>query len=165
MKDLEMNSKFTKNTMSWKRKSGPDIWFNPPFSLSVITNICKYFLHSITKRFPKGHRFHKIFNRNNLELSYSTTRNMASHISAYNKNVLDSKIEAEVKTCKHFAYPCPLQNNAMKEGPHVYQVDVSTNRTTKTYYGLAGTTFKKRYGNHRSNLENREEFDEKSKKS
>ena len=48
---------------------------------------------------------------------------MASHISAYNKNVLDSKIEAEVKTCKHFAYPCPLQNNAMKEGPLVYQVD------------------------------------------
>ena len=90
---------------------------------------------------------------------------MACHISAYNKKVLDSKIEAEVKTCKHFAYPCPLQNNTMKEGPHVYQVDVSTNRTTKTYHGLAGTTFKKRYGNHRSNLENREEFDEKSKKS
>ena len=105
MKDLEMNSKFTKNTMSWKRKSGPDIWFNPPFSLSVITNICKYFLHSITKRFPKGHRFHKIFNRNNLELSYSTTRNMASHISAYNKNVLDSK-----KTfC--ISMPSPKQRN------------------------------------------------------
>ena len=35
---------------------------------------------------------------------------------------------------------------------------MSTNRTTKTYYGLAGTTFKKRYGGHRSNLENREDY-------
>ena len=77
---------------------------------------------------------------------------MASHISAHNKKVLNSKIEAEVKTCKHFEYPCPLQNRC-NEGPLVYQADVSTNRTTKTYYGLAGTTFKKRYRNHRSNRE------------
>ena len=40
----------------------------------------------------------------------------------------------------------------------VYQANVSTNRTTKTYYGLAGTTFKKRYGGRRSNLENREDY-------
>jgi hypothetical protein len=79
---------------------------------------------------------------------------MASHISARNKN---SKIKAEVKICKHFAYPCPLQNRC-NEGPLVYQADVSTNRTNKTYYGLAGRTFKKRYGNHRSNLENREDY-------
>ena len=55
------------------RKSRPTIWFNPPFSSSVKTNICAHFLHLITKHFPKGHRFHKIFNQNNLELSYSTT--------------------------------------------------------------------------------------------
>ena len=82
---------------------------------------------------------------------------MASHISAHNKKVLNSKIEAEVKTCKHFAHPCPLQNRC-NEGPLVYQADVSTNRTTKTYYGLAGTTFMRRYGNHKSNLENREDY-------
>ena len=82
---------------------------------------------------------------------------MASHISAHNKKVLNSKIEAEVKTRKHFAHPCPLQNRC-NEGPLVYQADVSTNRTTKTYYGLAGTTFMRRYGNHKSNLENREDY-------
>ena len=72
-----------------KRKSRPTIYFNPPFSLSVETNIGGRFLHLINKHFPKGHRFHKIFNRNNLKLSYSTTRNMASHISAHNKKVLN----------------------------------------------------------------------------
>ena len=69
--------KFTPNTKSRKRKSRPKIWFNPPFSLSVKTNIGARFLHLINKHFPKGHRFHKLFNRNNLKVSYSTTRNMA----------------------------------------------------------------------------------------
>ena len=64
----------------------------------------------------------------NLQLKYLET-NMASHISAHNKKVLNSKIEAEVKTCKHFAYPCPLQNRC-NDGPLVYQADVSTNPTT-----------------------------------
>ena len=43
-------------------------------------------------------------------------------------------------------------------GHPVYQADVSTHRATKTYYGLAETTFKKRYGGHRINLENREDY-------
>ena len=81
---------------------------------------------------------------------------MASHISAHNKKVLNPKMEAPVEQCVHRAYPCPLQDRC-NEGPLVYQADVSTTNTTKTYYGLAGTTFKKRHGGHRSNLENRED--------
>ena len=82
---------------------------------------------------------------------------MASHISAHNKKVLNPKMDAPVEKCVHRAYPCPLQNKC-NEGPLVYQADVSTTNTTKTYYGLAGTTFKKRYGGHRSNLQNREDY-------
>ena len=149
--------KYTPNTKKRKRKSRPTIYFNPPFSLSVETNIGARFLHLINKHFPKGHRFHKIFNQNNLKLSYSTTRNMASHISAHNKKVLNPKMDAPVEKCVHRAYPCPLQDKC-NEGPLVYQADVSTTNTTKTYYGLAGTTFKKRYGGHRSNLQNREDY-------
>ena len=81
---------------------------------------------------------------------------MASHISAHNKKVLNPKMEAPVEKCVHRAYPCPLQDRC-NEGPLVYQADVSTTNVTKTYYGLAGTTFKKRYSGHRSNLENRED--------
>ena len=51
----------------------------------------------------------------------------------------------------------PLQNRC-NEGPLVYQADVSTNRTTQTYYDLAGTTFMRRYGNHKSKLENKEDY-------
>ena len=42
------------------------------------------------------------------------------------------------------------------EGPLVYQADVTTRNITKTYYGLAGSTFKQRYYGHRNNLLNRE---------
>ena len=66
------------------------------------------------KHLPKGHRFHKIFNRNYLKLSYSTTRNMASHISAHNKKVLNPKMEAPMETCVHRAYYTLSKIDVMK---------------------------------------------------
>jgi hypothetical protein len=39
------------------------IWFNPPFSKSVNTNIGREFLSLIDKHFPLQHKLHKIFNR------------------------------------------------------------------------------------------------------
>ena len=40
------------------------IWFNPLYSQNVKTNIGKTFLKLLKKHFPKGHKLHKIFNRN-----------------------------------------------------------------------------------------------------
>ena len=45
--------KFTPNTKKRKRKSRPTIWFNPPFSLSVKTNIGGRFLHLIKNIYQK----------------------------------------------------------------------------------------------------------------
>ena len=42
------------------------IWFNPPYSRAVITNIAKEFLQLIDLHFPPSNKFHKIFNRNNV---------------------------------------------------------------------------------------------------
>ena len=42
------------------------IWFNPPFSANVATNIGRKFLKAIDECFPKGHPLHKICNRNTL---------------------------------------------------------------------------------------------------
>ena len=49
------------------------IWFNPPFSKSVITKVGHCFLKLLDKHFPKNHKFHKIFNRNTVKVSYSCT--------------------------------------------------------------------------------------------
>ena len=51
------------------------IWFNPPFSQNVKTNIGKLFLKLVKKHFPKHHRLHKIFNPNTVKLSYSSMSN------------------------------------------------------------------------------------------
>ena len=49
------------------------IWFNPPFSKNVSTNIGKRFLNLIDRHFPKTHKLYKIFNRNTVKLSYTKT--------------------------------------------------------------------------------------------
>ena len=46
------------------------IWFNPPYSRAVITNVAKKFLQLIDLHFPPLNKFHKIFNRNNVKVSY-----------------------------------------------------------------------------------------------
>ena len=58
------------NTKNRKRNI---IWFNPPFSLNVSTNIGKKFFSLLGKHFPKTHQLHKLFNRNNVKVSYFTT--------------------------------------------------------------------------------------------
>ena len=61
------------------------IWFNPPFSKSVNTNIGRELLSLIDKHFPLQHKLHKIFNRNTLKVSYSCTfkERYANHTSSF----------------------------------------------------------------------------------
>ena len=59
-------STVTKNTRDRKRNF---IWFNPPFSLNVSTNIGKKFFSLLGKRFPKTGQLHKWFNRNSVKVS------------------------------------------------------------------------------------------------
>ena len=43
------------------------IWFNPPCSMNVDTNIGKTFLKLIDKHFPETNKFQNLFNRNNIK--------------------------------------------------------------------------------------------------
>ena len=56
------------NTAPKKRKRNI-IWFNPPFSKIVSTNIGKCFLQLINKHFPPNHKFRKLFNRKDPSLT------------------------------------------------------------------------------------------------
>ena len=64
------------------------IWFNPPFSKSVNTNIGREFLSLIDKHFPLQHKLHKIFNRNTLKVSYSCMNNVKSIITKHNAHII-----------------------------------------------------------------------------
>ena len=64
------------NLITKRKRQRNILWFNPPYSKTVKTKIGKFFLQLIKKHFPKEHRFHKIFNRNTLKLSYSCMPNI-----------------------------------------------------------------------------------------
>ena len=92
------------------------IWFNPPYSRAVITNVAKKFLQLIDLHFPPSNKFHKISNRNNVKvstvshiiweiLSNHTTRNlltqatiMSSHATVEKKKIVLWRGNAELKT-------------------------------------------------------------------
>ena len=49
------------------------IWFNPPLSQTVSTNVTKRFLDLLDKYSPSNNKLHKIFNRNTVKVSYFGT--------------------------------------------------------------------------------------------
>ena len=64
--------KFQKNTStnSKQQRKRNIIWFNSPYSMNVSTNQGRYFLNLVYKHLPPHHKFSKIFNKNNIKISY-----------------------------------------------------------------------------------------------
>ena len=62
------------------------IWFNPPYSKNITTEVGKFFLSSIDKHFPPHHKLDELFNRNDVKISYSCLPNIKSIINTHNKN-------------------------------------------------------------------------------
>ena len=116
------------------------IWFNPPFSRNVSTKIVKYFLNLLDKHFPQNHPLHKIFNRNNVTVSYSCTKSMKIILTNPNKNILGKKpsINKSNFNCRN-KEACPL-NGQCQIGEVVYESTLSSNQPNykeKKYFGIA----------------------------
>ena len=76
------------NTQNFRRnRNRKVIWFNPPHSQNVETNIGKLFIELVRKLFHKNNKCHKIFNLNTLNLSYCCTINVGIIIKQYNFKV------------------------------------------------------------------------------
>ena len=75
------------------------LWLKPPFSKNLATKIGRYFLDVIDKCLPKDHKFHKIFNRNNIKVSYSRMINIKSAINSQNKKILHPPFNNQSRTC------------------------------------------------------------------
>ena len=65
------------------------IWFNSPCSKNVTTKVGKFFLNLIEMHFPLHRKLHKLFNRNNLKISYICLPNIKSIINAHNRKILN----------------------------------------------------------------------------
>ena len=138
------------------------IWFNPPFSKSVETKIAKKFLSLIAKHFPRHHKYRKLFNRNTVKVSYSCTTNMKAIIDGHNKSILNKQEPVQPqKSCN-----CIIKNQCPMDGQcqttnAIYEATITTdddNYQPKIYIGLAETTFKKRFANHKKSF-NHEKYE------
>ena len=114
-----------------KNRSRNIIWFNPPFSQNVKTNIGKIFLKLIEKRFPNHHPLHKIFNLNTIKLTCSCMSNMSSFIKQDNRNILSSSPNNEERSCncRNFL----LTGSCLKTWI-VYRADVIKQNEAHVYY-------------------------------
>ena len=134
------------------------LWFNPPYSMHVKTNIGKVFMRLVEKNFPVHHKFRKLFNKNNVKVSYCCMPSMASIVHKHNSKVLNDQ---EVQSDKQCSCPkadkdkCPLDGKCLTSCI-VYKATVDVEGQNKYYYGLTELPFKTRYGNHLFSFRHRE---------
>ena len=78
--------------------------------MNVETNIGKTFLNLIVKHFPKTNKFHKIFNRNTVRVSYSCLPNFVNMIKLLNNRILlQEKTQDQLKCNCQQKDTCPLE--------------------------------------------------------
>ena len=148
------------NTEEKKRRKRKIIWFNPPFSNTVETNIGRKFLLLIDQHFPRHHKFRKIFNRNTIKVSYGCMPNMASVISGHNKKILEESKPLERGGCncqRRYAGNCPLGDECLSKNV-LYEAQISSteqNYTDTVYKGITEPPFKSRLGNHTKDFNHR----------
>ena len=138
-----------------KEKKRNIIWFNPPYSKSVKTNIGRIFIKLISKHFPPNHKFVKIFNKNTIKLSYSCMPNIRSKINGHNKKILQPKPAEPQKLCNCLVKEdCPL-NGLCLTSSILYQTTIKCSNSKykqKRYKGICEMTFNKRYANHKKSF-------------
>ena len=154
-----------------RRRKRQIIWWNPPYSMNVKTNIGARFLALIDKCFPKNGPLGKAFNRSNLKISYSTCPNMKQIISAHNRKVLADKKppipleeEPELTNCncskrRMEVEGCPLQGKCLETNvvylAEVVETKVDGKEEVEKYVGCT-TEFKTRLRNHEKSFNNPE---------
>ena len=141
-----------------KKRKRNIIWFNPPYSRAVMTNVGKTFLQLMDKHFPPGNPLHQIFNRNKVKMSYRCTPNLARKISSHNAKILKSNqnTEGPKKECNcRKSDECPVEGKCLQNGV-VYQATISRrDGKVDTYIGLSEPPFKDRFRNHKSSFKTR----------
>ena len=138
------NSHIQEKQIHRKRKI---IWFNPPFSTNVKTNIKKFFFKLSRKQFPKTNKLHRILSKNTVKISYSSMRNTGSIISAHKQRLL---------TPNNTSFGCNCRNKSNYPAI-IYQADLTNDvdYEYKLYYGLTEWLPKERFRNHTKSFNHR----------
>ena len=121
------------------------LWCNPPYSQNVKTKIAKDFLSLAAGQFPQEHKYHKIFNRNNVKISYGCSPNFKQHINTHNMNIATNQIPNNERTCNCANKDlCPLYQQWLTTCI-VYQADLTSIENPqheKSYIGISESSLK-----------------------
>ena len=146
-----VSTKTTQEKPKRKRKK-KILYYNPPYSVTIITDIGKQFFRLMEKHFPVGAPLRKHINKNKVKFSYSTCANMKSHISKHNAKVLKKEETKKGNVCKCVGKygKCPIPGKCNLKSV-VYKADVQNPITNevKSYIGLTKNEFIKRFDQHR----------------
>ena len=135
------------------------VWFNPPHSDNVKTNVGSKFLKLVDKHFKRSN-LANIYNRKTIKISYSCMNNMESIISNHNRKLLQNVENSNQQTrrrecnCSDGVATCPVNGKCL-HGNIIYKAAVTTvdDNQTFNYIGQTGNNFKERYNNHNSDFE------------
>jgi hypothetical protein len=131
------------------------IYFNPPWSSGVKSNVGGQILKLLDSCFLPNNPLFKIFNRHTVKVSYRTTPNIQQIIVAHNRKLLKKQTETQEDACTCRANSCPVQGKCKQEGS-IYQATVKYTcpetgiEVSQKYVGLAATTFYRRHQNHKT---------------
>ena len=142
---MKFNPQDPKTPPKNKKRKRDVTWFNPPFNLTVKTNIGKEFLKLVDECFPPQNPLSKIFNRQTIKVSYSTTANMEKIISSANSKVLKAE-ETPKRSCSCPKNSiCPLNGQCLEKGIVYHAKVTQSNQKVTNYIGQTSTDFKSRH--------------------
>ena len=121
-----------------KNRGWKIVWFNPPYSCNVPTNIDRKILLLLDKHFPKAHKLC-------FQLQHSSMPNFASITNAHNKILNENIMKATYTSynCR-VKVSCPLDGNCLQSSL-VNICKVATPKITNDYpyyIGSRESTFK-----------------------
>ena len=160
--DSNVDSTHTEQRKRQRRRKV--IWFNPPYSDYVATQVGRIFRQLIDCHFKKGTLLGKLFNHNTLKVSYSCVPNLKAKVTSHNRKILSKPERSVVRTesnCR-VKEKCPFKGErACDIGSAVYKAVVKTGdpRKEKFYIG-SSNNFKKRCYSHKDTFIDRERMTE-----
>ena len=118
------------------------IWFKPPWSSNVKTNIAGRFISFLKKHFPPKSDLYHLFIDKKVKVSYSTCPNMQAFNTAHNsKPEGEEDIQDPGCNCRGGKRMCTPPGGCQIPSP-VYKAKVDTDIEHKEYIGQTAITFK-----------------------
>ena len=150
----ESELQYIEESPAKNRRKRNVMYFNPPWSANIATDVGGKFLSLVRKHFGKGSPLYHLFNTKKLKLSYSTVPNMKRMIAGHNKKVI-ARAEGRVPptsfgcNCDDGVESCPLDGECLTPSL-VYKAEIDMGEGTQVYIGQTHKTFKQRLYLHNS---------------